>query len=203
MPKDQIQKPLYDEGFPLEVRANCSASVGKFMQYGTDPMGDELEFIPIAARIFTDELFKTKKDIAEGKDTTKRWAEIFFIHEGIVSCVLFHNISVDNLINAMKPFRYKLKENGDRVNLTDMEIRANFKPMTNVDGQNYYSVDFRVKLADSGKVAELAESTEGMVFYRNETVTTTENRIGTFNFPTLEQLIEKKVLQLPEAKEAA
>lgn len=201
--KNEIQKPLYDEGYPLEIRANCSASVGKFMQYGTDVMGDELEFIPIAARFFTDELFKTKADIEAGRDTTKKWAEIFFVHEGVVCVVLFHNISVENLLKAIQPFRYKLKKDGSRTSITDYKIRANFKSMKNGKGQDYYSVDFRIKLADENEVGELQESVDGLTLYRVETVTGTESRLGTFNFPSLDEFAAKGLLQLPEPQSEA
>ena len=90
-------KILYNEGYPLQIRAN--------MKYGVFCIEDdhrngleELTIIPIAIRKFKGQMFLKKEDIEkiqtdktgeEYEKSVKDWIEIYFVNEeGLVCCML-------------------------------------------------------------------------------------------------------------------
>ena len=77
----------YLTGHPRQIRFDAKA--GQFNIGGTTPLGSSLSFVPLAWRIFQDDILNMGR---------KTWAELFFVDEkGAVCAVLFHGYSVENL----------------------------------------------------------------------------------------------------------
>ncbi|GAB2784624.1 hypothetical protein HNQ93_002466 [Hymenobacter luteus] len=155
----------YLPGHPKQIRADLKAGV--FNVGGSTVLGKTLSFIPVALRIFADNILSMGRKV---------WAELFFVDEsGAVCAVLFHGYSVENLQKLNASLFY------DDLKLTDVVLTCTpQKKQTEKDGKpaTYYIVEFSYTPADPGEVQARQEFAQDFDLYREETLTgTAELRI--------------------------
>ena len=109
----------YLPGHPRQIRFDAKA--GQFNINGTTPLGQSLRFIPLAWRIFSDDILNMGR---------KTWAELYFTDDkGAVCAVLFHGYSVENLYRLIEPLFY------DDLTLADVIVKVQAeKKETTKDG---------------------------------------------------------------------
>lgn len=148
----------YLPGHPRQVRFDAKA--GSFNISGTVPLGNSLEFVPLAWRIFSDNILNMGR---------KTWAELFYIDEkGAVCAVLFHGYSVENLYRLIEPLFY------DDLTLGDVKVKVTpEKKQTTKEGKTatYYIAGFSYTKADPAEVQALREFAEDFDIWREETCT--------------------------------
>jgi hypothetical protein len=159
----EVYAVRYLPGYPRQIRFD--ASKGNFNLNGDVSLtkkGEEFSFIPIAYRIFNDNI------LGMGK---KRWAEFFFLNEARQVCaVLFHGYSVENFMRlAANEMFY------DDVTPCDVVITA--RPVEkeckdpDAPGKKYFMAEFSYKKLEKGDKDTLFRVTEGINFWREETTT--------------------------------
>ena len=73
-------------------------------------LGKSLTFIPVALRVFADNLFNMGRKV---------WAEVFYVDDKGVACgVLFHGYSAENLQHLTAALFY------DDLHLTDVQLAS-------------------------------------------------------------------------------
>jgi hypothetical protein len=148
----------YLPGHPRQVRFDAKA--GSFNIGGTVPLGNSLEFVPLAWRIFSDNILNMGR---------KTWAELFYVDEkGAVCAVLFHGYSVENLYRLIEPLFY------DDLTLADVKVKVTpEKKQTTKEGKTatYYIAAFSYSKADPAEVQALREFAEDFAIWREETYT--------------------------------
>ncbi|RTQ52294.1 hypothetical protein EJV47_04535 [Hymenobacter gummosus] len=153
----------YLPGHPRQIRADLKAGV--FNVGGEKVLGKTLSFIPVALRIFRDNILNMGPKV---------WAELFFVDEsGVVCAVLFHGYSVENLQKLNAALFY------DELQLTDVVLTCTpQKKQTEKDGKpaTYYIVEFSYQPADLAEVQARQEFAQDFDLYREETLTGTEER---------------------------
>jgi len=151
-------KYKYLEGHPRQYRFD--AKEGVFNINGTQKLGPNLSFQPIAWRIFSDNILNMG---------TKNWAEIFFIDEqNCVSAVLFHGYSVENIFRLIEPLFY------DDLTLADVVITASAEKKENTKIQPkgvYYIASFSYELGHEKTTHELSQFVRDSRIFRQETLT--------------------------------
>lgn len=153
-----VETPLfrYLPGHPRQVRFDAKA--GQFNVGGTVPLGPKLAFIPVALRIFSDNILNMGR---------KTWAELFFVDaNGVVCAVLFHGYSVENLQKLNAELFY------DDLRLVDvvLTVRAAKKENKTVGG-TYYIAEFEYAPADPAEVEARQQFAQDFPLYREETLT--------------------------------
>jgi len=146
----------YLPGHPRQIRFDAKA--GKFNVGGDKELGKSLSFIPVALRIFSDNILNMGRKI---------WAELFFVDEsGAVCAVLFHGYSVENLQKLNASLFY------DDLKLTDvlLTITASKKENKTVGGF-YFIAEFMYTPADPAEVQARQEFAADHDLYREETIT--------------------------------
>ena len=89
----QVPMFRYLPGHPRQVRFDAKA--GQFNINGTVPLGSSLSFIPLAWRVFQDDILDMSR---------KPWAELFFADDkGAICAVLLHGYSAENLYRLIEP----------------------------------------------------------------------------------------------------
>jgi hypothetical protein len=150
----------YLPGHPRQIRADLKAGV--FNLNGQEVLGKSLTFIPVALRIFSDNILSMGRKV---------WAELFFIDKsGAVCAVLFHGYSVENLQKLNASLFY------DDLKLTDVELTVTpVKKQTEKDGKpaTYFIAEFSYQPADPAEVQARQEFAEDFDLYREETLTGT------------------------------
>ncbi len=173
----------YLPGHPKQIRADLKAGV--FNVGGDKVLGKTISFIPVALRIFSDNILNMGRKV---------WAELFFVDEtGAVCAVLFHGYSVENLQKLNAGLFY------DDLNLTDVVLTVTpIKKQTEKDGKpaTYFIADFSYTAADPAEVQARQEFAEDFDLYRDETLTGTEDRRITAGYRTPDGY------QLPEQRAA-
>ena len=153
-----VSRFRYLPGHPRQVRFDAKA--GQFNLGGITPLGNALEFVPLAWRIFSDNILNMGR---------KTWAELFFVDaKGAVCAVLFHGYSVENLYRLIEPLFY------DDLTLADVRVRITAeKKQTTKDGKaaTYYIAQFSYTPADPADVRVLREFAEAFPIWREETYT--------------------------------
>ncbi|UYZ60197.1 hypothetical protein [Hymenobacter latericus] len=153
----------YLPGHPRQIPADLKAGV--FNVGGEKVLGKTLSFIPMALRIFSDNILNMGRKV---------WAELFFVDETDAVCaVLFHGYSVENLQKLNASLFY------DDLKLTDVVLTATpTKKQTEKDGKpaTYYIVEFSYSPADPAEVRARQEFAQDFDLYREETLTGTEER---------------------------
>lgn len=148
----------YLPGHPRQIRADLKAGV--FNLNGQEVLGKTLTFIPVALRIFSDNILSMGRKV---------WAELFFIDKtGAVCAVLFHGYSVENLQKLNASLFY------DDLKLTDVELTVTpVKKQTEKEGKpaTYFIAEFSYKAADPAEVQARQEFAEDFDLYREETLT--------------------------------
>ena len=136
----QVSRFRYLPGHPRQVRFDAKA--GQFNINGTVPLGNSLSFIPLAWRVFQDDILNMGR---------KLWAELFFADDkGAICAVLFHGYSVENLYRLIEPLFY------DDLTLADVTVKVTAeKKQTTKDGKTatYYIAQFSYEAADAAEVA--------------------------------------------------
>jgi hypothetical protein len=183
----------YLPGHPRQIRADLKAGV--FNLNGQEVLGKSLTFIPVALRIFSDNILSMGRKV---------WAELFFIDKsGAVCAVLFHGYSVENLQKLNASLFY------DDLKLTDVELTVTpVKKQTEKDGKpaTYFIAEFSYQPADSAEVQARQEFAEDFDLYREETLTGTADMrlVNGYRIPEGYQLPEQRAAkQLTTAPEAA
>jgi hypothetical protein len=187
----------YLPGHPRQIRADLKAGV--FNIGGGDVIGKTLSFIPVALRIFSDNILNMGRKV---------WAEVFFIDKtGAVCAVLFHGYSVENLQKLNASLFY------DDLKLTDVLLTVEpVKKQTEKPDESgkmqkaqYFIAEFKYTAADPAEVEARRQFVEDFDLYREETLTGTEERRITEGYRTPEgyQLPEQRaVKQLPASTTA-
>lgn len=154
----QISRFRYLPGHPRQVRFDAKA--GQFNINGTTPLGNTLSFIPLAWRVFQDDILNMGR---------KLWAELFFADDkGAVCAVLFHGYSVENLYRLIEPLFY------DDLTLADVTVKVTAeKKQTTKDGKTatYYIARFSYEAADAAEVAARRDFARDFPIWRAETYT--------------------------------
>ena len=155
----------YIPGHPRQVRFDAKAGV--FNVGGERVLGKSLSFIPVALRVFSDNILNMGRKI---------WAELFFVDEvGAVCAVLFHGYSVENLQKLNASLFY------DDLHLTDVVLTVEAtKKQTEKDGKpaTYYIAEFKYTAADPAEVEARQQFAQDFDLYREETLTgTAETRL--------------------------
>ncbi len=159
----EVQPLRYLPGYPRQIRFD--ASKGIFNLNGETPLskkGEPFNFIPIAYRIFSDDI------LGMGK---KRWAEFFFLNEGRQVCaVLFHGYSVENFM--------RLAANGmfyDDVTPCDVVLTATpiEKVSKNPEAKNskYFMAEFGYRPLEKAERETLQAISQSLELWREETTT--------------------------------
>ena len=150
----------YLPGHPRQIRADLKAGV--FNLNGQEVLGKTLTFIPVALRVFSDNILNMGRKV---------WAELFFIDKtGAVCAVLFHGYSVENLQKLNASLFY------DDLNLTEVALTVTpIKKQTEKDGKpaTYFIAEFSYTAADPAEVQARQEFAEDFDLYREETLTGT------------------------------
>jgi hypothetical protein len=154
----QVSRFRYLPGHPRQVRFDAKA--GQFSIGGTVPLGNSLSFIPLAWRIFQDDILNMGR---------KLWAELFYADEkGAVCAVLFHGYSVENLYRLIEPLFY------DDLTLADVVVKVTAeKKQTTKEGKTatYYIAQFSYEPAPAEEVAARRDYARDLPIWRTETYT--------------------------------
>ena len=148
----------YLAGHPRQVRFDAKA--GQFNIGGTVPLGNSLEFVPLAWRIFSDNILNMGR---------KTWAELFFVDaKGAVCAVLFHGYSVENLYRLIEPLLY------DDLTLADVKVKITAEKKQTIKDEKtatYYIAQFNYAPADPAEVAARRDFARDFAIWRAETYT--------------------------------
>lgn len=148
-------------GRPKQYRFN--GQTGRFNLNGSIDKGVTLTILPVAWRIFTENLF--------GRDKHEEWAEVFFVDEtNALSSIMFNNSSVNELFNLMEPLYY------DGLNLSQVVLTITSEKKTNEKVQpkgTWYLAKFAYAPADPAVVDELRQYALAYPVYRTDTLTAT------------------------------
>jgi hypothetical protein len=151
-----VSRFRYLPGHPRQIRFDAKA--GQFNIGGTTPLGNSLRFIPLAWRIFQDDILNMGR---------KLWAELFFADDkGAVCAVLFHGYSVENLYRLIEPLFY------DDLTLADVAVKVTAeKKQTTKEGKTatYYIAQFSYEAADPAEVAARRDFARDFPIWRAET----------------------------------
>ena len=154
----QVSRFRYLPGHPRQVRFDAKA--GQFNINGTVPLGNSLSFIPLAWRVFQDDILNMGR---------KLWAELFFADDkGAICAVLFHGYSVENLYRLIEPLFY------DDLTLADVVVKVTAeKKQTTKEGKTatYYIAQFSYEAADAAEVAARRDFARDFPIWRAETYT--------------------------------
>ncbi|HEX8425707.1 hypothetical protein [Hymenobacter sp.] len=154
----QVPRFRYLPGHPRQIRFDTKA--GQFNRGGTTPLGSSLSFIPLAWRIFQDDILNMGR---------KLWAELFYADDkGAICAVLFHGYSVENLYRLIEPLFY------DDLTLADVVVKVQAsKKETTKDGKKatYYIAEFSYEPAPAHEVAARQEFARDFPIWRQETHT--------------------------------
>lgn len=148
----------YLPGHPRQIRFDAKAGV--FNIGGEKVLGKSISVIPMALRIFSDNILNMGRKI---------WAELFFIDEsGAVCAVLFHGYSVENLQKLNASLFY------DDLKLTDVVLTVTAEKKQTVKDDKpatYFIAEFKYAAAEPAEVEARQQFAQDFDIYREETVT--------------------------------
>lgn len=154
----RVARFRYLPGRPRQIRFDAKA--GQFNVNGLVPLGNSLSFIPLAWRVFHDDILNMNR---------KLWAELFFADEqGAVCAVLFHDYSVENLYRLIEPLFY------DDLTLADVVVKVQAeKKETIKEGKKatYFIAQFSYEAAQAEEVAARRDFARDFPIWRAETST--------------------------------
>ena len=169
----EIAPIAYLPGRPRQYRFD--ANRGMFNLKGETPITkpkESLTLIPIAFRIFRDSILG---------QSTKRWAEFFFLNQGNQVCnLLLHGYSVDNLMDLNEEIFY------EQVNLCQIELtitpaeRTSKAPEAN--NSRFFIAEFSFKRLSAEAIATQESVFKGMPLWREDTLTGDAEPILSYNF---------------------
>ncbi|SDY30270.1 hypothetical protein [Hymenobacter psychrophilus] len=148
----------YLPGHPRQIRFDAKA--GQFNINGITQLGPALSFIPLAWRIFSDDILNMGR---------KLWAELFYADDkGAVCAVLFHGYSVENLYRLIEPLFY------DELTLADVVVHVRaMKKETTKEGKKatYYLAEFSYEPAELSEILARRDFAQDFPIWREETHT--------------------------------
>ena len=155
----------YLTGHPRQIRFDAKA--GQFNIGGVTPLGNSLEFVPLAWRIFQDNILNMGR---------KTWAELFFVDaKGAVCAVMFHGYSVqrtaysvENLCRLIEPLFY------DDLTLAYLKVKISAEKEQTIKDEKtatYCIAQFSYTPADPAEVQAPREFAEDFPIWREETYT--------------------------------
>ena len=148
----------YLPGHPRQIRFDAKA--GQFNIGGVTQLGPTLSFIPLAWRVFSDDILNMGR---------KLWAELFYADDkGAVCAVLFHGYSVENLYRLIEPLFY------DELTLADVVVHVRaVKKETTKEGKKatYYLAEFSYEPAELSEVLARRDFAQDFPIWREETHT--------------------------------
>jgi hypothetical protein len=146
----------YLPGHPRQIRFDAKAGV--FNIGGQQVIGKTISFIPLAFRVFTDDILRLGR---------KRWAELFYVDEtGAVCALLLHGYSVENLIQVNATLFY------DDLTLAEVELTITAGPKENKKvGGVYFVAEFSYREAPAAAVSARRAFAREHFIYREATVT--------------------------------
>ncbi|SNR53007.1 hypothetical protein [Hymenobacter mucosus] len=154
----QVPRFRYLPGHPRQIRFDAKA--GQFNIGGITPLGSAISFIPLAWRVFHDNILNMGR---------KLWAELFYADDkGAICAVLFHGYSVENLYRLIEPLFY------DDLTLADVVVKVQAeKKETTKDGKKatYFIAQFSYEAADPQEVAARRDFARDFPIWRKETHT--------------------------------
>jgi len=169
----EVAPIAYLPGRPRQYRFD--ASRGMFNLKGETPITkpkESLTLIPVAFRIFRDSILG---------QSTKRWAEFFFLNQGNQVCnLLLHGYSVDNLMDLNEEIFY------EKVNLCQIELtitpaeRTSKAPEAN--NSRFFIAEFSFKRLSPEAIATQASVFKGMPLWREDTLTGDAEPILSYNY---------------------
>ena len=187
-----VRPAIYREGHPRKYRFNASTGVINLNgeQNLTKP-GKEFSFIPVALRVFKDDLFE------RGRQT---WVEMFFLNTANQLCSLMaHGYSVENLERLESELFYD--------DLMINEVTLTMKPVEKIsksaEGAKYFIAEFSYEEAPQDLVKAQKTAIEGLAIYRRDTWNTGAVNLIQLNYSppvALEELPEGE--QAPQLEEA-
>ncbi len=148
----------YIPGHPRQVRFD--AKKGEFNLNGERVLGPTLTFIPVALRVFEDDILKMGR---------KTWAELFFVDDsGALCAVLFHGYSVGNLQKLNSALYY------DDLPLTSVLLTATAARKENKQGKgSFFIAEFSYTDAPADEVLARQQFAQDHPIWREETTTST------------------------------
>ena len=191
----EIARIAYLPGRPRQYRFD--ASRGLFNLKGETPITkpkESLTLIPIAFRIFRDSILG---------QSTKRWAELFFLNQGNQVCnLLLHGYSVDNLMDLNEEIFY------EQVNLCQIELTINPVERTSkvpeAKNSRFFIAEFSFKRLSAEAIATQESVFKGMPLWRGDTLTGDAELILSYNFnPPVEACPQLPVAEPATALPAA
>ncbi|NVO84477.1 hypothetical protein [Hymenobacter terrestris] len=148
----------YLPGHPRQIRFDAKA--GQFNSNGLTQLGGSISFIPLAWRIFSDDILNMGR---------KLWAELFYADErGAICAVLFHGYSVENLYRLIEPLFY------DELMLADVVVTVQAsKKETTKEGKKatYYIAEFSYEPAELAEIQARRDFAQDFPIWREETHT--------------------------------
>jgi hypothetical protein len=191
----EVASIAYLSGRPRQYRFD--ASRGLFNLKGETPITkpkESLTLIPIAFRIFRDSILG---------QSTKRWAELFFLNQGNQVCnLLLHGYSVDNLMDLNEEIFY------EQVNLCQIELtitpveRTSKVPEAN--NSRFFIAEFSFKRLSAAAIAVQESVFNDMPLWRGDTLTGDAELILSYNFnPPVEACPQLPVAEPATALPAA
>ncbi|MEK7254517.1 MAG: hypothetical protein AAB316_07220 [Bacteroidota bacterium] len=159
----EVQPLRYLPGYPRQIRFD--ASKGNFNLNGDTSLskkGEPFSFIPVAYRIFTDDILGMSK---------RRWAEFFFLNQERQLCaLLFHGYSVENFMRLAASQMFYDGVTPCEVVLTATPVeKVSKNPEAN--GNKYYLAEFGYKKLEKAELEALSQSVSGLQIWRDETTT--------------------------------
>lgn len=148
----------YLPGYPRSYRFDAKKGILRFKnEVDLTSKGQSFSFIPLAFRIFSDEILNFPM---------RRWAEMLFVNQsGQICAVLFHGYSVDRLQSMLGELYY------EEVSLCELVLTVTPMPRSNEHG-TYYVASFSYDLLKEEELATLNTVIDALPpLYREETLT--------------------------------
>jgi hypothetical protein len=191
----EVASIAYLPGRPRQYRFD--ANRGLFNLKGETPITkpkESLTVIPIAFRIFRDSILG---------QSTKRWAELFFLNQGNQVCnLLLHGYSVDNLMDLNEEIFY------EQVNLCQIELTITPVERTSkapeAKNSRFFIAEFSFKRLNAEAIAVQESVFKDMPLWRGDTLTGDAELILSYNFnPPVEACPQLPVAEPTTALPAA
>jgi len=149
----------YLAGSPRSYQFNAGTGVFGIVNGDTlTKKGESFSFIPVAFRVFKDEIFNYGK---------KTWAEFFFTNDlGQMCSILFHGYSVENLNKITSDLFY------DDANLCEVLLTVTPSERKNEAAKSsYFIADFGFKVLNKKEKEAVEAIGTGLNIYRESTIT--------------------------------
>lgn len=190
----EIRPLKYRVGSPRAYRFDAGkGQVNRDGQEIITKSGEPFSFIPVAWRVFNDNLFDMGR---------KKWAEMFFVNQhGILCLIMFHTYTVESLIEIESDLFY------DDLKITDvvLTIKPEAKTSKKLDEATqkpmaYYIGKWTFEAAKPDVLEAMKAMTAGQEIYRLDTFKNTAVPGPSFNYALDGEYECQK--QLPQPTEA-